>query len=146
MSPAQLGWLEATLKKAKGAEHVFVFLHHPRWHGQNYGDDWNKVHKVLVGAGNVTAVFAGHIHRMIYGGKKDGIEYYALATTGGVLSKGVPERAGFLHHYNLVTVRKERISVAAIPVGAVMDPRAVRSLWSKMRPMHSSTPSSPYLS
>ncbi len=123
MSPKQLAWLKGTLRKAKGADHVFLFLHHPRWRKRNYGGDWEKVHKVLVATGNVTAVFAGHIHQMIYSGKRDGIDYYALATTGGVLNKGMPARAGFLHHQNLVSVRKDRISVSAIPVGAVIDPK-----------------------
>ncbi|MHC4078744.1 MAG: LamG-like jellyroll fold domain-containing protein [Planctomycetota bacterium] len=123
MSPAQLTWLRATLLKARGADHVFLFLHHPRWRKRNYGNDWDKVHTALVAVGNVTAVFAGHIHQMVYSGKRDGIEYYTLATTGGVLKKGMPERAGFLHHQNLVTVRKDRISVSTIPVGAVIDPK-----------------------
>ncbi len=123
MSPAQFAWLQETLRRAKDAHHVFLFLHHPRWRKGSYGDDWDRVHKALVAAGNVTAVFAGHIHQMIYGGKQDGIEYYTLATTGGSFSEGMPKGAGFLHHQNLVTVRKDHVSVATIPVGAVMDPR-----------------------
>ena len=39
MSPEQFAWLEGTLAKAKGADNVFVFLHHPRWLKNNYGDD-----------------------------------------------------------------------------------------------------------
>ena len=30
---------------------------------------------------------------------------------------------GYLHHFNVVTVRKESVSLATIPVGAVIDPR-----------------------
>ena len=41
------------------AQHVFVFCHHPRWTEGNYGDDWRRVHALLVAAGNVTAVFGG---------------------------------------------------------------------------------------
>jgi hypothetical protein len=33
--------------------------------------------------------------------------------------------AGFLHEFHVVTVRKGRIDVATIPVGAVMDPRKI---------------------
>ena len=124
MSPEQLAWLETTLARTADAQHVFVFLHHPRWLGNNYGDDWERVHKVLAAAGNVSAVFAGHIHRMRYDGERDGIEYFALATTGGHLSAHVPE-AGYLHHYHVVTVRGEKLSMAAIPVGAVLDPREI---------------------
>jgi hypothetical protein len=128
MSPAQFGWLKETLEKAKGNDHVFVFLHHPRWlglmGGTDYGDDWDRVHALLKGAGNVSAVFAGHIHRMRYDGRKDGIEYFALAATGGTIAGDAP-RGGFLHHFDLVTVRKGRIDVATLPVGAALDPRAI---------------------
>ncbi len=124
MSPAQFSWLESTLVKAKKAQHVFVFLHHPRWIGGRYGNDWDRVHGLLARAGNVSAVFAGHIHHMRYDGKKDGIEYFTLATVGGGNSEVVPE-AGYLHHFDLVTVRKDRVAVATLPVGVVMDPRKI---------------------
>ncbi len=127
MSDEQLAFLDKALAELRGADHVFVFLHHPRWIGGNYGSNWDVVHKKLAAAGNVSAVFAGHIHRMRYDGPKlgdgtDGIAYYTLATTGGHLEADIPG-AGYLHHINLVTVRKDRISVAALPVGAVIDPR-----------------------
>lgn len=124
MSPEQLAWLDETLERARDADHVLLFLHHPRWLGGGYGDDWERVHARLAAAGNVTAVFAGHIHRMRYDGQRDGIEYFALATTGGVQAGGLPE-AGYLHHYHLVTVRPGRIAVAAFPVGSALDPRAI---------------------
>lgn len=126
MSPEQFKWLDETLTKAKDAEHVFLFLHHPRWLGRGYGDDWEKVHQRLKKAGNVSAVFAGHIHTMRYDGPRDGIEYVTLATTGGGQSGSIPQ-AGYLHHYDIVTVRKDRISLAAVPVGEVMDVREITS-------------------
>ncbi len=124
MSPEQFAFLDETLKRAAGARHVFVFLHHPRWHGGNYGDDWERVHERLATAGNVTAVFAGHIHRMVHSGVRDGIEYMTLATVGGHQS-GIAPQAGYLHHWNLVTVREDHISVATFPVGAAIDPRTI---------------------
>lgn len=123
MSDEQLTWLNDTLAKASGADHVFLFLHHPRWLGGQYGDDWDKVHRALVAAGNVTAVFAGHIHRMRYD-PKDGIEYVTLATVGGGQSETVPQ-AGWLHQYHLITVRKQQVAMAALPVGEVMDVREI---------------------
>ncbi len=123
MSEEQLAFLEKALTQHKALDHVFVFLHHPRWIGAGYtGSNWDRVHEKMAKAGNVSAVFAGHIHQMRYDGKRDGIEYYALATTGGALNADIPD-AGFLHHLNLVTVRKDRVSVAALPIGAVMDPK-----------------------
>lgn len=123
MSDEQLAWLAGALKETARYDHVFVFLHHPRWISRYYpGSNWDAVHDLLAKAGNVTAVFAGHIHRQRYDGVRDGIEYITLSTTGGVIPFDVPG-TGYLHHMNLVTVRSERITVATLPVGAVLDPR-----------------------
>lgn len=123
MSPKQLDFVRKALKEMKDCNHVMVFLHHPRWIGGGYtGGNWEKVHNILKDAGNVSAVFAGHIHHMRYDGKRDGIEYFALATTGGHLGKKFPQ-AGYLHHFNLVTVRPDRIQVSTLPVGTVIDPK-----------------------
>ncbi|TWT94312.1 LamG-like jellyroll fold domain-containing protein [Neorhodopirellula pilleata] len=123
MSAEQLEFLDKALEDLKDVDHVFVFLHHPRWIGGGYtGSNWPVVEKKLVAAGNVSAVFAGHVHHMRYDGPKNGIEYYTLATTGGALSADIPD-AGYLHHLNMVTVRKDRISVSALPIGSVIDPK-----------------------
>ena len=124
MSQRQFDWLADTLGQCSKASHVFVFLHHPRWLGGQYGDDWEKVHRLLVGAGNVKAVFAGHIHRMRYDGIRDGIEYVTLATTGGSQNGRSPD-AGYLHQFHMVSVRGDRLSMAALPVGRTMDVRQV---------------------
>lgn len=122
VSDKQLAFVDKALNQFKDKSHVFVFLHHPRWTGGRYtGSNWDVVHKKFVAAGNVSAVFAGHVHHLRYD-EKDGIEYHTLATTGGVLSGDFPN-AGFLHHFNVVTVRPEKISVATVPVGTVMDPK-----------------------
>ncbi len=125
MSPEQLSWLEGTLAMAqeKGMRDVFCFLHHPRWIGGRYGDDWEKVHDVLVDSGLVRAVFAGHIHQMRYD-PQDGIDYITLATTGGHQNGSIPD-IGWLHHYHVCTVRDGQFSVAAVPVGEVLDVREI---------------------
>ncbi|MEM6506663.1 MAG: metallophosphoesterase, partial [Planctomycetota bacterium] len=130
MSDKQFNWLKETLGKANDANHVFVFVHHPRWlgmdakgRGKNYGDDWKKVHQALIDAGNVSGVFAGHIHHMRHD-PKDGIDYFSLATVGGHQPGWAP-KVGWLHHFNLVTVRKDQVAFSALPVGAVMDPKAI---------------------
>ena len=122
MSAEQLAWLEKALEESKDKKHVFVFLHHPRWLGNNYGDDWNRVHEALAGPGNVRACFAGHIHHMRHDGVRDGIEYVTLATVGGNQGGSVPE-AGHLHQFHVVTVRPDGIAMAAVPVGEVIDVR-----------------------
>ena len=124
-SDAQLAWLRRTLEATASFRQVFLFLHHPRWITTYYpGSNWEAVHDLLVKAGNVRAVFGGHIHRRRYDGRRDGIEYFALATTGGRVPFESPG-TGFLHHMDLVTVREDGIAIATIPVDAVLDPRAM---------------------
>ena len=122
MSGEQLEWLEKSLEEMSGLKQVFVFLHHPRWLAQYQESNWNEVHGRLAKAGNVRAVFAGHIHRLNYAGFRDGIEYMTLATTGGSMPGNMPE-IGYVHHLNIVTVRDDGITTAILPVGSVMDPK-----------------------
>lgn len=122
MTPEQTGWLKATLKKAKQAKHIFIFLHHPRWTGGGYGDDWDRIHRILKRAGNVSAVFAGHTHVNKYNGKVDGIEYFTLGTTGGSIPEVDPLR-GLEHRYLIVNVNEDEFHIAGIPVGNVVNPR-----------------------
>ena len=126
MSDEQLSWLDKSLGEMKALKQVFVFLHHPRWLGGYRESNWPEVHQRLASAGNVRAVFAGHIHRLNYAGIKDGIEYMALATTGGSMPGHMPD-IGYVHHYNLVTVRDTGITTAILPVGSVMDPKLFMS-------------------
>jgi 3',5'-cyclic AMP phosphodiesterase CpdA len=124
-SETQLTWLAATLKKTTKADHVFVFVHHPRWIPDWYpGNNWDTVHKMLVKARNVSTVFGGHIHRRRYEGKRDGIEYMTLATVGGHMPMEA-RGTGWLNHFDVITVRKDRVSYATIPVGATMDPKVM---------------------
>jgi len=124
MTPQQLDFLKQALERLSDCRHVFLFLHHPRWFnsGAYEGSNWDEVHKLLVDAGNVSAVFGGHIHRMTYAGVKDGIEYFTLASVGAHLSRDLPQ-AGYLHQISVVTVRDDGFNVAAIPVGQTIDPR-----------------------
>ncbi len=121
MSPEQFEWLQGILAGGKDKRHQFVFMHHPRWRGGGYGDDWTRIHEQLVKAGNVSSVFAGHVHRLVHDGPIDGIEYISLATVGGHLPRHLPE-GGWLDHTLQVMVRDEGISMAALPVGGVIDP------------------------
>ena len=123
MSEDQLAFLDKALEQYKSKDHVMVFVHHPRWIQKRYqGSNWPTVHEKLVAAGNVKACFAGHIHFLHYFGPQDGIEYFTLGATGGHIQGDIPD-AGHLHHMNIVSIRKEKISVSSIPVGAVFDPK-----------------------
>ncbi len=123
MSEEQIAWISKTLQATQRLDHVFVFLHHPRWRTGYYGENnWNRVHELFVKAGNVRTVFAGHVHRIRYDGKIDGIDYLSLGTTGGGKPEDFP-LAGWVHHFNVVTVRGDDIRHATLPVGAVVDPK-----------------------
>ena len=124
MSARQFAFLDRALREAADSRHVFLFLHHPRWYRLIYGGDWERVHQRLAAAGNVSAVFAGHIHRLAYEGPRDGIEYFTLATVGGSQS-GISPEAGYLHQFDVVTVRDDGIEVTSIPVGSTLDPRRI---------------------
>ncbi|MDR1964532.1 MAG: metallophosphoesterase [Planctomycetaceae bacterium] len=120
MSDAQFQWLKSILNKAKNAEGIFVFQHHPRWLGGRYGNDWDKVHTAFVETGNVKAVFAGHIHCMTFD-EKDGIKYLTLATTGGKLSR-IDPAAGLIHEIHHVSVRKSaEPEITILPVNSTLD-------------------------
>ncbi len=128
MSPAQTEFLKDTLKKAKNADHIFVFIHHPRWLGQsgiyNYGEDWDRVHEILKAAGNVTACFASHLHQMRFDGTRDGIEYYSLACVGAnIPDEKIDLSKGYLHEYTLVSIKGGEYHIAAVPVETVFDPK-----------------------
>ncbi len=124
MSDRQRAFLKEALETSADKRHVFVFCHHPRWRGGGYGDDWDTVHDMLVEAGNVTAVFAGHVHQLQSDGVRDGIEYMTLATVGGYLPDSYPA-AGHLDHVLHVMVRDGGVATAAVPVGDVIDPRGM---------------------
>ena len=125
MSGKQLAWLKKTLAATRDADHVFVFLHHPRWRARSYvGSNWDAVHAELKGAGNVRSVFAGHVHRQIYDGQRDGIHYMSLAVVGGIMPYESPG-TGWINHFDVVTVRKDSVSYASVPVGAVYDPKGM---------------------
>jgi len=126
MSQEQYEFLQQALERGKPCQHQFIFLHHPRWLGGNYGDDWQqRIHPLLKQTGNVTAVFAGHIHYM-RNDTRDGIKYFTLATVGGGQSERVPD-AGYLHQYHLVTVRPDQIALTAYPVGEAINVREITS-------------------
>ncbi len=124
ISQEQYDFLKQALERGKENNHQFLFLHHPRWLGGGYGNDWQeRVHPLLKEAGNVTAVFAGHIHHMRYD-PQDEIEYVTLATVGGNQPGRAPE-AGYLHQYHLVTVRPQQVAMAAYPVGEAINVREI---------------------
>lgn len=115
MSAEQMEWLGNDLATTRASQ-VFVFMHHPRW---NYeGCNWPEVHEILAQDGRVEAVVAGHIHTYRDDGVRDGIHYYAMATTGG--HRGELRETASIHHVNHLRIRRTRWSMAVLPVGSVL--------------------------
>lgn len=77
----QLAWLDGVLKENPAPRWTFVFLHHPIWAIGDFTESgWLECEKLL--AGRKHNVFCGHLHRFrMY--KRNGTNYYQLATTGG---------------------------------------------------------------
>ena len=124
MSAEQLEWLRADLE-ASDAEQVLVFLHHPRWISAYAGCNWPQVHELLVADGRCTAVFAGHIHRWVDYGERDGIRHFALGRTGGAAS-ALLETAS-MHVVTHVRVRREGITLGVMQTGSLHGGDMVRA-------------------
>ena len=116
MSAEQLDWLRADLA-ATEAEQVFVFLHHPRWTGAYEGCNWPRVHEVLVADGRCTAVFAGHTHRWVDYGERDGIRYLVLGRTGGAASSLLETSS--MHVVTHVRARRDGITLGVMQTGSL---------------------------
>lgn len=119
-SDEQFEWLAEDLAQTN-KEQVFVFQHHPRW---NYpGTDWSRVHELLKEDGRPTSVFAGHTHLYRDDGEVDGIHYFTMGRTGA--SGNSYDTSASLHHINQVHVRRDRVTMAMLPVGSIFGGDAV---------------------
>jgi Calcineurin-like phosphoesterase len=102
ISDQQIAWIEQVLTDHPAAKvrWTMVFQHKPLWNEKN--PQWARINRMLTDRERVT-VMAGHIHEY-KSTQIDGIEYVALATTGG----GSPlagRDAGELDHVTWVTMR-----------------------------------------
>jgi hypothetical protein len=111
---AQYEWLRRDLAPHKDAAHVFVLMHQPVFRYANGG--WERCHELLKQY-HTCAVFAGHWHQYTNYGERDGIKYFVTGG-GGAEIGGVPE-AGDFHHYMLVTVEGDRVTMAVIRTGFI---------------------------
>ncbi len=117
MSDEQLTWIEQALQKhpASSVRWTMVFQHKPLWNENN--PQWNRIRKMLADREKVT-VMAGHIHEYM-ATQIDGIEYVALATTGG----GSPLRgrdSGELDHITWVSMKDEGPIVANLELDGIL--------------------------
>lgn len=113
----QRQWVAQTLAANKDAKWTFVFLHKPIWTAKDLEKNgWAAVEAAL--AGRKYTVFCGHVHRyQLY--LRNGMEYYQLATTGGVSRlRGV--EYGEFDHVAWVTMKKDRPLVANVMLDGIL--------------------------
>lgn len=117
LSDQQLEWIEQKLQQypATSVRWTMVFQHKPLWNEKN--PQWLRIQKMLADRQKVT-VMAGHIHEYM-ATQIDGVEYVALATTGG----GSPLRgtdAGELDHVTWVTLKDNGPIVANLALDGIL--------------------------
>ncbi|MDK1031183.1 MAG: sugar-binding protein [Planctomycetia bacterium] len=122
----QLEWLKKDLAEKAIPDRTFVFLHKPLWQNvhvqQGAAQGWMKDVHPLMKQYKVKAVFAGHVH--IYSFDEiDGIRY--VITGGGGAEIGNNPLVGDFHHFVLVSVRPEEVTLAVIPTGSIKPPTVV---------------------
>ncbi|MFO0941020.1 MAG: sugar-binding protein [Pirellulales bacterium] len=92
-----------------------IFQHKPLWNENN--PQWQRIRKMLADRQKAT-VMAGHIHEYM-ATQVDGLEYVALATTGG----GSPLKgkdAGELDHITWVTMKDDGPTVANLQLDGIL--------------------------
>lgn len=111
---AELDWLREDLSATEQPIKM-VFMHHPPFdpdgtdHIMAFG---NEAIMELLAEMQVDYVFAGHIHAYVQG-ERDGVTYYITGGAGSPLYAGHPQA---VHHYLLVTVRGEDVTVEMVPL------------------------------
>ncbi len=113
----QQQWVAQTLAGHKDAKWTFVFVHRPIWTAKDLEKNgWAAVESAL--AGRKYTVFCGHLHRyQVY--QRNGMQYYQLATTGGVSRmRGV--EYGEFDHVAWVTMKKDRPLIANVLLDGIL--------------------------
>lgn len=111
---AELDWLREDLSVTQQPIKM-VFMHHPPFdpdgtdHIMAFG---NEAIMDLMAEMGVETVFAGHIHAYVQG-ERDGVSYFITGGAGSPLYAGHSQA---VHHYLLVTVRGEEVTVEMIPL------------------------------
>ncbi|MCS7270435.1 MAG: metallophosphoesterase [Gemmataceae bacterium] len=119
IDPEQQKWVAQVCAAHPQVRWTFVFLHKPIWTAPDLQKNgWAAVEQAL--AGRKYTVFCGHVHRyQLF--RRHGMEYYQLATTGGVSRlRGV--EYGEFDHIAWVTMKKDRPVVAQILLEGILPP------------------------
>ncbi len=125
----QLEWLRRDLEEHRDARWTLVFLHKPLWvyseRARQAGNvdetQWPEVEKLLVDRPHT--VFSGHVHHYVQY-KRNGRDYYHLATTGG----GSALRGllyGEFDHVTWLTMESDGPHVTQVLLSGVLAPDVV---------------------
>jgi hypothetical protein len=126
---AQMAFVERDLAASASARWTLVFLHKPLWvtaerdlaEGKPDSTGWKAVERLL--AERPHTVFAGHVHHYVQY-RRNGAEYYSLATTGGGSRlRGVPY--GEFDHVVWLTMERDGPRIANLLLDGVLAPDAV---------------------
>ena len=121
---AEMAWLERDLAANKGAQNIFVFMHHyvfgpPDPDTPDIDTGFvstairDRIHAMMVKYG-VRAVFCGHNH-IYWHQVKDGVDYY-ISGGGGAPLDASPEKGGYLH-FLTVEVRGSTLTTQILQPG-----------------------------
>lgn len=114
ISDRQAGYFAHVLQGWKG-RWAYLFMHRPLWYPAAHGG-FEKIEPLLAGAD--FTLFSGHEHRY-YMERRNGHEYYILATTGGD-SKLREPLLGEFDHYLHVSARSPRPAIANLRLGCML--------------------------
>ena len=114
----QKAWLMNDLRANKDKENIFVFLHKPLWFNAIEDKTPDPMHQIFKDYG-VDAVFSGHYHHY-FTGDVDGIRYICVGSSGGAMDMEARD-IGFFYHYLWCTVKGDKLDVALIELGSVLD-------------------------
>lgn len=123
LAKEQLKWLEEQLDGA-GSRLVFIFLHQPLFPVDGhigssldmYPAERNRLHQLLVRHRKIIkGVFQGHEH-LYHAEERDGVPYYVTGGAGAQLY--VPPELGGFHHFIVVRVKGDQVSVEMKKVGS----------------------------
>jgi predicted phosphodiesterase len=114
----QKDWLLEDLKSNKEKENIFVIYHKPLWFEAMREEREDTLHEIFKEYG-VNAVFTGHYHHY-FTGEMDKIRYIGVGSSGGAMDME-STNLGFFYHYLWCTVKGDKLDVALIKLGSVLE-------------------------
>jgi predicted phosphodiesterase len=114
----QKAWLIDDLKNNQEKQNIFVFFHKPLWFKAIEFKQNDPMHEIFKEYG-VDAVFSGHYHNY-FTGERDGIRYICLGSSGGAMEMESAD-LGFFYQYLWCTVKGDKLDVALIKLGGVLE-------------------------